>query len=336
MKPPLFCIFDDRAQTEPGIRLLVGSLKKASPQARICVFFDPATPALSQWLGGMDGVELRPAPFPTGLGYDTKPHALIALLEAGEDQVVWLDSDLIVARDPEPLFRDVPEDTLCITQDALWGRYDDGHGARAQAWDQAVTRAFGHCLNTCVVRATRAHLPLLRDWLEWLNAPHYRQAQQSHWASRPDHLAGDQDVMTALLSSTHGDVPVRILARSRDIIQAFGLKGYTLAERLQNLREGPSVFIHAQGYKPWQDNREGWVSQVYFDSSPYILAALRHQEALAGKTDILAPRTRMGAVLRRAGFGSIPLTGLPMAAAFDLAFALRHRIKRLTGRAPKA
>lgn len=335
MKTPLFCIFDDRAQTEAGIRLLVSSLKKTSPRARLCIFFDPASADFRDWIGDMEGVELRPAPFPTGLGYDTKPHALIELLECGEDQVVWLDSDLILARDPVPLFQDVPAETLCITEDALWGRYDDSNGARARAWGQPVTRVFGHCLNTCVVRATRAHLPLLHDWRSWLNVATYKAAQKTHWADRPDHLAGDQDVMTALLSSTHGEVPVRILRRSHDIIQAFGLKGYTLTERMENLRNGPPTFIHAQGYKPWQTHHENWVAQVYFDSSPYVLEALKHREVLADQATLLNPRTKLGAALRLSGFGSLPLTGLPMAIALDLAFAVRKTMKRLASGAHK-
>lgn len=320
-----------------GIRLLVNSLKKANPEARLCVFFDPASPAFKKWVATLPGVTLRPAPFPTGLGYDTKPHALIELIEAGEDQVVWLDSDIVVTRDPVPLFSELPAETLCITEDALWGRYDDGHGARATAWGFEVTRPFNHCLNTCVVRATRAHLPLLKDWRECLNTPAYKKAQKTFWADRPDHLAGDQDVMTALLTSTHGQVPVKILRRGHEIIQAFGLKGYTLRERIGHLRSGLPAFVHAQGYKPWKSDREGWVARVYFDVSPYVLTALQNQEALAatgGQADLFRTKTAMGAVLRRIGFGSIPLSGMAMAAALDLAFGTRSAAKRLFKRRP--
>lgn len=332
MKPPLFCIFDDRAETEVGIRLLIGSLKKVNRTARLCVFFDPAPQAFRDWIKTLPDVELHATPFPTGLGYDTKPHALIELLEKGEDQVVWLDSDIVITGDPEPLFTHLPAKTLCITEDARWGRYEDGVGDRAQAWGFAVTRPFGFCLNTSVVRATSAHLPLLRAWAECLNQPAYRQAQQTFWADRPDHLAGDQDVMTALLTSHYGDVPVQVLRRGQHIIQAFGLGGYTVRERVRNLYGGLPPFVHAQGYKPWKDNHEGWVAQVYYDVSPYVLAALKNRESLDATADqaaLLAPKTGIGALLRYAGFGSLPLSGLPMAAALDVLFGARKATKRL-------
>lgn len=335
MKSPLFCIFDDRPEAETGIRLLIGSLKKANRSARLCVFFDPASQAFRHWIDTLSDVELRATPFPTGLGWDTKPHALIELLETGEDQVVWLDSDIIVTHDPEPLFANAPEDTLCITEDALWGSYEDAEGLRAKAWGFTVTRPFGHSLNTCVVRVTPAHLPLLKTWLACLNQSEYKCAQQTFWADRPDHLFGDQDVITALLTSNYGAVPVQILRRGNEIIQAFGLKGYTLRERFGNLYNGLPVFIHAQGFKPWRRHRERWIAQVYFDVSPYVLAALQNIDALdetEGQARFFEPKTGAGALLRYIGFGSIPVSGMPMAAAFDLTYGLSDMIKRLLER----
>ena len=94
MKSPLFCIYDDRREAEIGIRLLIGSFRKVNTTARLCVFFDPASAAFRQWVNAQPGVELRPTPFPTGVGWNTKPHALIELLDAGEDQVVWLQARL--------------------------------------------------------------------------------------------------------------------------------------------------------------------------------------------------------------------------------------------------
>lgn len=330
MKPPLFCIFDDRAAAEPGIRLLISSLIKANRTLRVCVFFEPASADFLQWLEEMPNVEKRPAPFPNGLGYDTKPHALLALLETGEDQVIWLDSDIIVTKNPLPVFNDLSFKTLCITEDALWGRYEDGNGARAQSWGFSVTRTFGHCLNTCVLRVTQSHLHLLKAWRDCLNSPDYQQAQQTFWADRPDHLAGDQDVMTALLSSTHGDVPVLILRRGHDIIQAFGLKGYTSLERLQNFYYGVPTFIHAQGYKPWKAVPTDWISQVYNDLSPYVIAASKNRDELNGQDAFLTPKTLPGLTMRMIGFGSIPLTGLPMAAVLDVGFKFRKIVKRLS------
>ncbi len=46
-------------------------------------------------------------------------------------------------------------------------------------------------------------------------------------------MQGDQDVLTALLTSTEfADIPLKMLRRGKDIVQFDGVWGYTTTERL--------------------------------------------------------------------------------------------------------
>ena len=50
-------------------------------------------------------------------------------------------------------------------------------------------------------------------------------------------MTGDQDVLTALLGSErYAGIPMNVLERGRDIVMNFGPAGYTVMERLRNLR----------------------------------------------------------------------------------------------------
>ena len=68
------------------------------------------------------------------------------MLERGHDEIVWIDTDIVITRDIEPLFAAVPSSTLVVTEEGLWGRdfrgyvsgqphFDvDTNAQRARAW----------------------------------------------------------------------------------------------------------------------------------------------------------------------------------------------------------
>ena len=77
-------------------------------------------------------------------------------------------------------------------------------------------------------------------------------ANKMDWRQRPIHMQGDQDVLTALLTSTEfADIPLKMLRRGKDIVQFDGVWGYTTAERLRSLLGDGPTFIHCMGTKPW-------------------------------------------------------------------------------------
>src|SRR3712207_4014819 len=104
--------------------------------------------------------------------------------------------------------------------------------------------------NTSVLRVTPHHTGLLEEWRSLLRSTEYQSAQLRPWDERPTHLMGDQDVLTALLSSADfADVPVRMLRRDVDIAHCFGSAGYLPLQRVRAVVRGQRLppLVHAQG-----------------------------------------------------------------------------------------
>lgn len=335
----LFLAYENRAANEPGVRLLVSTLFGLVPNARLRLHFNPGGPNFQQWTGQFPGLDLRPAELSADLGWNVKPALLLEALSDGEAEVMWLDADLIVTRDPALLLRALAPDCLIAAEEALWGNRDDRGGLRSRAWGLPVGRELPFVINSCVVRVTPAHRRLLSDWDRLLQTEAYRGAQAAAWQERPPHMLSDQDVLTALLGSErYSRMPLHILRRGDGILQAFGPFGFTVGERARVRRHGLPFFVHAQGPKPWlDDERAGgvgaWLGRAYRDTSPYLLCAV----ARAGDgppPSWTRPRTMLGAVLRRVGFGRIWLTGMPLAVLFDAWRLVRTLVMR--GRAGRA
>ncbi|MDX2100218.1 MAG: hypothetical protein SFW36_20775, partial [Leptolyngbyaceae cyanobacterium bins.59] len=142
------------------------------------------------------------------------------------------------------------------------------------------------------------------------------------------HLFGDQDILTALLSSPEfSGVPLKILRRGQGIIQYFGPAGYTLQERLLNLFQGLPPFIHSQGEKPWYRSKTppDWTSfsqyleYVRLEISPYNHIAAYYKNQVDEKDlDWLADSSFLSKLLRGIGFGNVALTGMPLAILYLL------------------
>lgn len=168
----------------------------------------------------------------------------------------------------------------------MWGTRDDSGAKRAHGWGFSIGHEMPFALNSCVVRATNLHRPVIERWRDLLTHEDYLNAQKIMPVQhRPAHLIGDQDVLCALLCSTaFSDVPVRILRCGEAVLQIFGLKSYTIAERLQSMRHGIQAFTHAQQFKPRTVGYDhpgiwGYLHRAYYDTSPYpwIAQAYRDQ-----------------------------------------------------------
>ncbi len=328
----IYC-YEDRPAYETGVRLLVASLHKHSPNLRVVLYFPPASAEFQRWAAQFPNVELRIPPLARGLGWNVKPLVLLRALDDGHRDVIWLDSDILVTKPLEDLFGRLDPDTLAMTEQVLWGRYDDSGAKRARAWRFPVGREFPFALNSCVVRVTDGHRALIERWLELLNRQDYLDAQNTMVINRPDHLNGDEDVLCALLCSTeYSSVPLRILRRGDAVLQIFGLKSYTIFERLQSIRHGLPTFIPSMQFKPWADEHpvreiRDYLHYAYHDTSPYSLAAPGYRDQI-GNAGWLQPRTALGRSLRIFGFGMVPLTGLPLAIVFDLGYGTVALLKR--------
>jgi hypothetical protein len=323
----VICIAEDRANCEPSIKLLLMSLMKHCPKLPIRLFFPPAREEFVSWIKQCRQVKLDVDPLPTAYSHNVKPQALLHLMDEGHDDIVWIDSDIIVARDVSHLFQKLASDVLVITEEAMCGTRYDPDGLRARLWGFKVGRTHPFVLNTGVIRGTKSHRALLLRWRELLESDQYAKIQRMDWQSRPPHMISDQDVLTALLASEeYANVPLKILERGKDIIQYFGFHGYTISERLSNVLISSPTFIHSQGPKPWIHNWQRAaprsikekLEMLYLDLSPYTLAACKYRCNFSSNTSWMQSHSIFSTFLRGLGLWYPPLVGLPVAVAADL------------------
>jgi hypothetical protein len=333
---PTICIAENRGWCEPGVRLLIASLERHSPSLGIDLFFPEPSDAFRHWLHAFPQVSLnRYILLGDWNGYDIKPAAMLTLMQHGHEDVVWIDSDIIVTRDIAPLVADLPRTMIVASEEALCSNYDDTDALRTRLWEMEVGRTLPFTINTGVIRLTSAHGGLIEAWTALLHSDVYRAAQSRPWNERPCHLLGDQEVFSALLSSRKfAHFPVHLLRRGVDIIQFFGSLGYTVRERLQNLRR-PPAFIHAQGQKPWAssgrpDRHRASFLAAYRSLSPYIVAAREYRTMLDDAT-WTSPHRPAAILFTALGAGRAPLVGLPHAVVADVVRAGRRLIRRRPG-----
>jgi hypothetical protein len=325
--PLIICIAEDRPSFEPAVRLLLLSLMRHCPNLSIRLFFPPAKERFFSWVKRYDQVKLDIEPLPTVYSHNVKPQALLHLIDEGHDDIVWVDSDIIVNQDICHLFKELDPEVLVVTEEAMCRARYDPDGFRARLWGFKVGRIHPFVLNTGIIRSTRSHRALLSRWRELLESDQYAEFQRLDWRSRPPHMIGDQDVLTALLASEeYANVPLKVLKRGKDIIQYFGAHGYTISERLSNVLFGGPSFIHSQGPKPWIHDWQHRAPKsvrrtcetLYLDLSPYTLTAWKYRDSLDSDTSWMQPHSIFSAFLRGLGCWYSPLAGLPFAAAADL------------------
>ena len=327
------CIAEDRESCEPCLKLLLLSLKLHSPAMLVNLCYPAAKDAFVSWIRKCPGVRLCTTRLKNGYGWNIKPQAIMQLIDEGFDEVIWIDSDVIVKANLYPLFSDLGNNSIVATENTLEVGRDDGNGLRARLWGLPVGRALPFSLNSGVLRFTKENYRLLERWWELLQSDKYQEAQQTLWQHRPIHMLGDQDVLTALLTSQEfSHVPIRILRRGKHIIQFDGVYGYTIAERVRNVIGDGPAFVHSVAGKPWS---EGWklgstnflreyIKYVYLDVSPYTLSAIRFRDELDCPTEWMEPHYVLSRILRATGMQYAPLVGFPMAVFADLARAARY------------
>ena len=68
-----------------------------------------------------------------GYGWNVKPQAIMRLLDAGFDEVIWIDSDMFVTRDIRPLLDALDEAVFVATEHTCSPDHYDHDGAGRQA-----------------------------------------------------------------------------------------------------------------------------------------------------------------------------------------------------------
>jgi len=324
----IICLAEDREVCEPSLKLLLLSLRAHCSEMAVNLFYPPANERFLAWIKKCPQVRVQTDHLANGCGWNIKPLAIMQMIDQGFDEVIWIDSDIIVNRDLRYILAPLKGDTVVATEDALGDDRNDHNALRARLWGFPVGRVLPFGLNTGVLRVTKDHFPLLQRWWQLLQSDAYQDSQKRGWRQRPVHMLGDQDVLTALLTSKEfSDIPLHILRRGKHILQFNGVYGYTVAERMRGLLAGSPAFIHSFGGKPWSEHwrlesavdfRE-YVKKVYLDLSPYVLAARRFKHELDSNTEWMEPHYALSRILRVLGMGRPELVGLPIAALMDLA-----------------
>ncbi|MCP5150465.1 MAG: nucleotide-diphospho-sugar transferase [Ectothiorhodospiraceae bacterium] len=327
----LVVIHEDRPSARVGVELAVLSVRRNSPGVDILVSWPGIDAGLAHWLRAR-GVAVLDEPAFADRGWNIKPTLLGVGLDRGAREVVWLDTDIIAAGDIRPLLAGCGADEVVVSDEHYWG-ISHGGTVRTELWGLAVGRTLTATANSGFVRVTGAHRGLLAAWRALLDCPQYAAVQRRAWETRPVHMVGDQDVLTALLGSRRfAHLPVRYLRRGRDIALNFGPAGYSVAERLGNLGRGLPPLVHCSGPKPWETpavtsvggGLRAWYRRAFLEVCEYTAVARAYRDEIDGSALALDVRTGLGRLCRVLGGGQPNLQSLPLAVFHG---ALR-RVKR--------
>ncbi len=329
-----FCLAEDRLPDEAGLRLALLTLRDFSPETPVVVFRPGPSDAFREFVRDFPRVTLLPHRPEGADSWNCKPQALLAVLDGGAAEAVWLDSDLALARPCDGLFAGLDPETMAVAEE-MRSSGQQGNLVRTRGWGLVPGRAFPVSVNSCVLRVTPAHRPLLRRWRELLADDRYQAAQREPFRQRPVWFQGDQDVLDALLGSQEfAGVPVRFLKSGRDIIHSSGLtRSYSVRERLGGLfGQRIPPFLHNPAAKAWHAldpsgpaARYRFAERLLVETSPYVTLARRYAGQLGPDQAWLRRRSVPGTILRGLGLGHYALRALPAVAALTLLGWLRPR-----------
>lgn len=263
-----------------------------------------------------------------GHGWNVKPTILLRAL-AQSDQVMWIDSDVIVIAPIESMLQRVSVNGIIVSTE-----YPDPTGilsaVRAEGHGLKLGRRFPHSINSGVMLLDRRHRDLLLDWQKLLASETYQSARKLGAKDRPIHLVGDQDVLWALLSAEkHKLIEVDFFQIGRDIIMHAGGNGYTVGSRIKTMFGAKPSLVHSYGaFKPWMPyestlrSRAHYINLVCNELSPYHKAAQTYASQLGNPT-WLKHQTKMAVFLDRLFLGNVELRGMPLAVLARLSELVR-------------
>jgi hypothetical protein len=329
----VYVLAEDRPDAEVGLRLALVSLFRHIRGTRAVAYWPCATPSFREWARRFAGLALVPHRPEGAWSWNCKPQALLPLLSGEFDEAIWLDSDVIVTRDPSPLFDPISPAAVVATEEPP-GQPHPGSASLAAGWRMKPGRSYAVSLNSSVLRVCRHHIPLLQRWQQCLCDPGYVEAQQRPFSERPHHLMSDQDVLLALLGSEEfSRFPLHYLRGGREIIHCGGALGYGVAMRFDGLRRRVPTFLHAIAGKPWwvltpvyRRVHSRWFTfyrRLLQETSPYVREAARYRAELGLDCPWLDYRSPLGSGLRLLGFGHFALRGLPLTVAAEAIMGLR-------------
>jgi len=318
---PIFCLVEDRPGAEIGVKLLILSLAEGCSHPRAVLFLPEPTDGFRRWLQSFPWVELRTERLRGAGSCVVKPSALLALLDQGHPDVVWLDTDLLALRDPQILFAGMEPDGVGMAQE-IRSASRQGTECRTRGWGMEVGRTLPFTLSSCILRVTPRHRELVLEWRRLMESDDFTRHLEVPMPVRPIHAMGDQDVLNALLGSkAWAGLPLRVFPLGEAVAHCGGAVTYSVGERLGHLFGKEPVFLHSLSSKPWQLLDPDWIfggtnrryRELMQELSPYLMASRRYRDRLEDPCRWMDHRTVPGTLLRWMGLGNRALTGLPVA-----------------------
>jgi hypothetical protein len=317
----LVCLYEDRPHQVAGLKLLLLTLERHCPTWPIRLRFPGIADPFRKWLKRFPQVSLCEERLSWSGSYNVKPTVLLDALTEGNNSCLWLDTDIIVNGNLDFISALSPE-TIAVSQDP-W-EYPDGSTHRCGTWHLQPARSLPGPLNTAVVRVTRHHDGFLHAWQSLVVRESYLQEQTKPTIQRNAHMLGDQDALSALLSSQEfSSIPVRRLIHPTEILQHHGAGAYGPVQRWRNLIHGMPPLIHAMGsVKPWNMperpnilcSPRDYYERVYLELSPYVHSARQFRTVLDEDVGWLDIRTWYGVAGTLLAFNRPSLKGFAQAA----------------------
>lgn len=325
-------IYETRPSDMVGVKLLLLSLRRHHPDLRPVVILPNVTDVESAWLAEHTDATLRNDLASELSTWNVKPDVLGRLVDEQPDETfLWIDSDIVLHKPMPPVVFEGSPDDFVVAEEYRLAR-QPGTKVRTRQWGYQEARRLNCTVNSCILRLTKTHKPLLAEWMRLTSLPEYQSVQKQDWRTRPLHMVGGQDILTGLLGSKEfAHIHLRWVRRGRDIAQCYESRGYPANERLANLFRGLPPFVHAQGEKPWREHR----SALSMDVAPLKYVARDYPEALGvaegeldGWTDPLTPTGRL---VDRLLLGNPNLVGLPSTVAGEAKWLLKRTAAVLSG-----
>lgn len=316
-------MYDDRAPLT-GVKLAVLSLMRHSPNLKVIAFVPNASAEFISWSSRLDNLEIRRSRDSiTGAGWNVKPSVILRIFDEGHDEVIWLDSDIIVCGDLDARLQSIDPESIVATEEYFWG-HRQGDAQRTTGLGLTPARTFRATINSGLLRFSKVHRPAVEHWAAILASKEYEAVQQLSAAERPIHYWADQETLTGLLGSDlYADMNVVQLKRGVDVAQCFGPSGFTIKERLRTGKNLP-LLVHAIGVKPWSERVPrrrvrpvemviGYFQAVHLELTPYVAAAQDYRGSLEEDVSWMSASTFLGRALYRLYPDQPALRELPLA-----------------------
>ena len=303
-----FITYEDRQSDCIGLKLLAASILRGGAGHKVICICPGSFAAFREWAVRFPQLMVRDSEDLGVTGWEVKPTLLLRALDEGVEQPIWIDSDIIMSRPVgETLFEIAGDDLLATEENSSHAHIDVD---RAKLSGLTSTRRLKKPLNTGVLRVSAVHRPLLHAWAERMGRADFQNAQRDLSAPRPTHLAGDQDVLEALLcSSDYCGIPVRQLRAGIDIAQCWWVFGYAFHHRLRALFLGLPPIVHALGVKPWRVTGNS-LAMLATELHPYNRVARKFADDVQEDISWTRPHSTAARILTLLGSGSIVLPGM--------------------------